>query len=194
MVSYPPARARLEAAHPADAPDDLPLKARRAEDLVEDDLRVVRDVRVEVNVEAAAIGQEVEEPPRRAVEPREPRVESARVFVGGHRDPGRVVRRAWNRGAKVERAAGVEGRIDVGKRDLAGELGRDGREHVLLVAEDKPVAPGGPAPIAGVVRVVHFVRLEPQAVPGRLDANAVAVLAFPEDLDHGPRSLARSAR
>ena len=124
VVADPPTCARLEPADPADAPYDLALEGRlpRPEHLVEDDLRVVSDVRVEVDVEAAALRQEVVQEQRDLVEPREPRVEPARVVVGRHGDTRAAQRR--DRREEVERSPGIERRVDVHERDLSSQLGQ----------------------------------------------------------------------
>ena len=122
MVPDPPARARLEAAHPADAPDDLALEGARAEDLVEQDLGVVRGVRVEVDVEAAAVGEQLVEERRGLVKPGEPGVEAAGVLVGGDGDARVVVRCSGHAREVVEGAPGIERRIEVDERHLAREL------------------------------------------------------------------------
>ena len=53
-----------------------------------------------------------------------------------------VIRGVGHGGGEGEVGAGVERRVDVDEVDLAGELGEQRRQDVLLVAPDEAVAPG----------------------------------------------------
>jgi hypothetical protein len=102
-------------------------------------------------------------------------------------------------GAEGEVGAGVEGRVDVDEVDLAGELGQQRRQDVLLVALDEAVAPGlllsGVLEQAALALLGGFVDrldgLERQGDPQRGHALAVGViLAFSDEFGlAGHRSL-----
>ena len=81
---------------------------------------------------------------------------------------------------EVELASGLERRVDVDERHLTREIARQRREHVRLVAEDQPVLPR----TSGAVSFVDLVGTKRDGGARRLDANAVFVLAFPDELRH----------
>jgi hypothetical protein len=107
---------------------------------------------VQMDIDATHLRQQLAEHYNSFVEPLEIGVEAAApgVAVGFLLDDAGLFGEALAVHLHLERAvgAGVEGWVDVDEVDLAGELGEEGGDDILLVAPDEAVASLGVATAA----------------------------------------------
>lgn len=135
-------------------PNDLVSEVILAEHFIQYHLGVMSDMPIEMDVKTSSIGQQLVEENGCLIEPFQVRIEAAspgirvcllfqdgRLFCESGRGVVLVLLMRMNLRSEREIRSGIKWRIDIYELHFSRQLRQQRRQHIFLVATDKPVAP-----------------------------------------------------